>query len=240
MKTADDLARQSFERWIKERDGERLMGAYPNAFSDLRQLIAEEITSAVATARASAFTEAAKIANDYANQEDRMNGDEQQDIIDAARDIAAAIGTLASQAEEIPDAFPRLAANHPLADEYLKELNIISIQYEPKNVLIIGKESSGNFTASTPAIHSEQASDDGTESELRQAEMDDFRNDISRLELAFSEARAALELALPILELHLSLVDSMMTSEPSSVPIDAYDNGKIVRDAVHKALGDDK
>lgn len=101
MKTADDIARQSLERWIKERDGERLMGAYPNAFGDLRQLIAEEIASAVATARASAFTEAAKAAEDvWKNAPNERPDYLQNQYSHGCIASAAAIRALASQAEE--------------------------------------------------------------------------------------------------------------------------------------------
>lgn len=109
MKTSADYARCTYEQWIKTRSGEGLLGAYPNAFGDLRELIAAQVQeatdAATATARAKAFTEAKAIAEDWANVPIPGDADEEsRHEIEyskcVAGHISAEIAALASQAEE--------------------------------------------------------------------------------------------------------------------------------------------
>lgn len=87
-----------------------------------------------------------------------------------------------------------------------------------------------------PVVHSDQASDDGTESQLHPAEMEDFRNDIARL--ALSQARAALELMMPILDAEYCRVAYKM---PSGEVAEKWQSDVIAaRDAVRKALEESK
>src|ERR1043165_186640 len=118
MKTPDDYARRSFERWIETPIGERLMGSYVNAFGDLRKLIAEEVESAITIAQASALAAAADIAEDHARKVGRVFGEAQ----DAAYEIAAAIRALQPP---LPDAGTALRLALPILSNDVGRLKIL-------------------------------------------------------------------------------------------------------------------